>query len=101
MEKDKKRIGRALLEELGELVLTLVFLGIGLLVATLFGVDFKSPDTDYDLIVLVGVGVFLVVFVIIWALVQCIKKISKKKVDEIIPIQKAPQVLQNDGEDSL
>ena len=101
MKKDKKRIGRALLEELGELALTLVCLGIGLLVATLFGMDFKSPDTDYDLIVLVGVGVFLIVFLIIWALVQLIKKISRKKRDEISPTQKAPHILQNGGEDSL
>lgn len=75
MKKDKKHIGWALLEGLGELVLTLIFLGIGIFVVDLFGVDFESPNIDYDLIILLGVVVFFMNFGIVYALVQFIKKI--------------------------
>lgn len=75
MKKDKKHIGWALLEGLGELVLTLIFLGIGIFVFGLFGVDFESPNIDYDLIILLGVVVFFVIFGTVCALVQWFKKI--------------------------
>ena len=73
-----------LLEALGELVLTVVFLGIGAVILSLFGVDFKSADTDYELIVLVGVVAFLAVFIASYALTMWIKKlVSKRKKQEI------------------
>lgn len=79
MKKDKKNIGWALLEGLGELVLTLLCLGIGIFIVSLFGVDFESPNIDYDLIILLGLVVFFVILGIICAFVQWIKKIFRGK----------------------
>ncbi len=79
MKKDKKHIGLALLEGLGELVLTLLSLGIGVFIVGLFGVDFESPNINYELIILLGLAVFFVIFGIICAFVQWIKKILRGK----------------------
>ena len=83
MKKSKKNIRRALLEGLGELVLTLLSLGIGVFIVGLFGVDFESPNINYELIILLGLAVFFVIFVIfgiICAFVQwIIKKILRGK----------------------
>jgi hypothetical protein len=45
----------------------------------LFGVDFNSPDVDHDLIVLLGIVAFFVIFVIAYALIRWVKKIIKAK----------------------
>ncbi len=66
-----------LLEGIGELCFTLLFLGIGILIVSLFGVDFESPDIDYDLIILLGLIAFAVLFGIVYAFVQWLKKIVK------------------------
>ena len=80
MKKSKKNIRWALLEGLGELVLTLLSLGIGVFIVGLFGVDFESPNIDYELIILLGLAVFFVIFGIICAFVQwIIKKILRGK----------------------
>lgn len=79
MKKDKKHIGWALLEGFGELILTLLCLGIGVFIVGLFGVDFESPDIDYDLIILLGVVVFFVIFGVVYALIKWIKKMVKNK----------------------
>ena len=79
MKKDKKRIAEGLLEGLGELVLTFIFFGIGAYIVSLFGVDFNSPDADHDLIVLIGIAAFFVIFVIAYALIRWVKKIIRAK----------------------
>ena len=79
MKKDKKRIAEGLLEGLAELVLTLIFFGIGVCIVSLFGVDFNSPDVDHDLIVLLGIVAFFVIFVIAYALIRWGKKIIRGK----------------------
>ncbi len=81
MKKGKKKIGAVLLEGLGELVLTLLCLGIGVFIVGLFDVDFESPNIDYNLIILFGLVVFFVIFGVICALVQWIKKILRGKHD--------------------
>lgn len=75
MKKDKKKIGEALLEGLTEIVLTMICLGIGAFVISLFGVDLYSPNIDGDLVVLLGIVVLFVIFGIVYALVQWFKKI--------------------------
>ena len=75
MKKDKQRLREALLEGLLEIVLTLIFLGIGALIIRLFGVNLGSPNMDGDLILLLGIVVFLVVMGTIVALIQWFKKI--------------------------
>ena len=79
MKKDKKKIGEALLEALGELVLMLIFFGIGILIVRLFGVELDSSKSDDDLIVLIGIISCVVIFAIIWILVQWLKKIITNK----------------------
>lgn len=59
--------------------ITFICFGVGLFTVSLFGVDFKAPYMDYDLIILLGVIVFLAIFVIICFLIQYIKKAFLKK----------------------
>lgn len=79
MKKNKKNIGSALLDALIELVLALICLGIGVFIFNLFGVDFKSSNIDYDLLILLGVVIFFVIFGIVYSLLQWIKKMVKNK----------------------
>ena len=78
MKKDKKRIAEGLLEGLAELVLTLIFFGIGAYIVSWFGVDFNSPDVDHDLLVLLGIIALAVIVVIVYVLVRWIKKMIRK-----------------------
>ena len=75
MKKDKKKLKEAFFEGLLEIVLTLIFFGIGALVVSAFGVELDSPNIDFDLIVLLGI----IVPVLVCALVQWLKKIIKGK----------------------
>ena len=79
MKKDKKKLKEVLLEGLLEIVLTLIFFGIGALIFSAFGVKLDSPSIDFDLIVLLGIVVPVVVFGLIFVLVQWLKKIIKGK----------------------
>ena len=83
MKKDKKKLKEAFkeafFEVLLEIVLTLIFFGIGALVVSAFGVELDSPNIDFDLIVLLGIIVLAVVFALVCALVQWLKKIIKSK----------------------
>ena len=79
MKKDKKRIAEGLLEGLAELVLTLIFFGVGAYIVSLFGVDFNSPDVDHDLLVLLGIAALAVIVVIVYVLVRWIKKMIRNK----------------------
>ena len=74
MKLNKKKIYEGLLEALVEIVLTLIFFGIGALIIGLFGVELDSLDTDGDLIVLIGIIVPIVIFGIVYALVRFFKK---------------------------
>ena len=62
MKKDKKKLKEAFFEGLLEIVLTLIFFGIGALVVSAIGVELDSPNIDFDLIVLLGIIVPVVVF---------------------------------------
>ena len=79
MKKDKKKLKEAFFEGLLEIILTLIFFAIGALVVSAFGVDFDSPNIDFDLIVLLGIIVPVVVFGLVYALVQWLKKTIKGK----------------------
>lgn len=74
MKRDRKNIGKALLEGLGEIALTLGCLVLGAAIVSLFGGDVNFSETDPDLLILLGVFVFLSIFVIIYYVVQWIKK---------------------------
>lgn len=74
MKKDRKNIGKALLEGLGEIALTLGCLVLGAAIVSLFGGDINFSETDPDLLILLGVFVSLSIFIIIYYVVQRIKK---------------------------
>ena len=80
MKNKRRRIREGLLEALAELVMTLIFGGIGFLILHLFGVDLSFQDSDPDLIVLVGVGVFFAVLIAAYAAWKLILKIKKRGV---------------------
>ena len=73
MKRTKKQIGMALLEGLGELLLTLFCFGIGALIVSLLGVDVLAIDSD--LLVLLGTAVFVAVFVAVYFLIRRIKRL--------------------------
>ena len=79
MKKDKQKLKEAFFEGLLEIVLTLIFFGIGALIIRAFGVELDSPNIDFDLIILLGIIVPIVVFGIVCALVQWFKKTIKNK----------------------
>jgi len=79
MKKDKRKLKEAFFEGLLEIVLTLIFFGIGAILFSMFGVELDSKNIDFDLIVLLGIIVPVVVFGLIYALVQWIKKVIKGK----------------------
>ena len=79
MKKDKKKLKEALFEGLLEIVLTLIFFGIGALIVNALGVELDSPNLDFDGIVLLGMIVPAAVFGLVCAFVQCFKKIIKGK----------------------
>ena len=83
MKKDKKQIGWAILEALGELVLTLLCMAIGAVIVGMFGIDLTSENTDFDLITLLGLVVFFAILAGIGCLVHLLKKIIKKLVRQI------------------
>ena len=67
-----------ILEIVGEIVLTLIFFGIGALIVRAFGARLDSDGMDDELIILIGIVVFAVIIGIVFALVKLIKKIIKK-----------------------
>ena len=79
MKKDKKKLKEAVFEGLLEIVLTLIFFGIGSLVVSAFGVELDSTNIDFDLIVLLGIIVPVVVCALVCVLVKWLKKIIKCK----------------------
>ncbi len=76
MKKNKKE---KLIEAIVEIVLTLLCLGIGVFVVGMFGVDIESDNLDYDLITLLGLIIFFLIFGVICALVQWFRKKTKGK----------------------
>ena len=79
MKKDKKKLKEVFFEGLLEIVLTLIFFGIGALIVSALGVKLDSPNIDFDLIILLGIVVPFAVFGIVCLLVQWLKKIIKGK----------------------
>ena len=61
MKKNKKHIGKALLEGLLEIVFTFFCLGVGAFIISLFGVSLDLPNIDWDLVVLLGLIICIVI----------------------------------------
>ena len=74
-----RKTKEALCEGLLEIILTLIFFGIGALIISAFGIELDAPNLDFDLIVLLGIIALAVVFVLVFTLVKWLKKIIKGK----------------------
>ena len=68
-----KKFLLALADGLLELAIAVLFFGIGVLVLRLFGVDFDILNTDGELIVLVGIVAFALVFAVAFLVIKSIK----------------------------
>ena len=78
MKREKGRIKVRLLEALLELVVMLVCVGLGALVILLLGFDLDLSKLDFEIVVLVGVVVFMALLLIANFFVQRIKRLFKK-----------------------
>lgn len=78
MSKWTKRIGGAVCEIVGELLLTLIFFGVGALVIALVFDSSKIEKIDSDLTVLIGVAVFLLLFAAVVAIVKIVKRLKNR-----------------------
>lgn len=76
MNKQKTKFGEALLEALLEIVLAIICFAVGAFVMHLFGVDFAEMDAD--LLILIGIAIFVVLFVMVSLVVKGIKKLTNK-----------------------
>ena len=79
----KKRFKSRFREELGEaaveIILSLIFLGIGAIVLSLLGVSGDAEWLDGDLVMLIGIGAVLLVGGAIGVIVWAVKKKNKEK----------------------
>ena len=78
MKKDKRRVTEILLEIILELVLTALFVGIGIFVLYLFGGDISIENIDFELVALIGVVIFIVIFIAAYAIINRVKNKRKK-----------------------
>ena len=78
MNKNKKRFVEIISEVVMDLVLTIIFVVIGFLVLSLFGTDLSLESIDFELVALVGVSIFIVIFIAIYAIINKIKSKRKK-----------------------
>lgn len=74
MKKDKGRFKEALLEALGEIIISVIFFGLGAFIITSLGLEFKWAETDPDFVILIGITVFTVALTIIFILIRIIKR---------------------------
>lgn len=79
MKKKRKRIRSNLLEALGELVLGLLCFGIGALIFRLFGGELDASFVDFDLLVLIGIVALCLAAGVVYALIRCLGRKSKRK----------------------
>lgn len=75
----KSTFKEALWEGLLEILLTLVFFGIGALVVCAFGVKIDSARMDFELLVVLGMIVLFVAVGLVCALVHWLKRKRKDK----------------------
>ncbi len=80
--KDEKKISKwreALFDGVGEIVFTLIFLGIGFSVFALLGLDFDWEKSDPDILILVGIAVIAIVVGTVFVGCGILKRIKKKE----------------------
>lgn len=79
MSKGSRR--EAIFEAVAELIMTLIFFGIGIGIVSLFGVDIALDSVDPDLMILIGIAGFIVVFAAVYMISRFIKKKKRSRKD--------------------
>ena len=74
MKKEKRKIKEVLWETVCELLLALLFFGIGALILRAFGISRNNAAIDPELTVLIGFVAVAIPFLTAWFLVAWIKK---------------------------
>ena len=74
MKKGKRRFGEALSEAVCELLLTLLFFGVGALVVCLCDGNLNVLALDLEWIVLIGLAVTALIFGVVYLIVRWVKK---------------------------
>ncbi len=72
MHKKEKILG-CLGEILGELIITAVFFGLGWLILAALGIEIDSESVDFELIILLGIGVFAAAGAVIYLITKLMK----------------------------
>ena len=78
MNKSKSKFLSILLEIVLELIIALICLGIGILMLWVFGVDFSSPNFDWDIALLLGALIFIILFLLVYFSIDKFKKKKNK-----------------------
>ncbi len=81
MKRSKSERNEAIIEAVLEIVLTLIGLGIGMILYRLLEIDIGA-DTNYDGLILVGLITFFAVLIGIGAIINLIKKKTRKDGEE-------------------
>ncbi len=68
---------------IAEILLSLLFLGIGAVVLSLFDVDTDAEWLDGDLLMLIGIGVIIIPAAIIFAVVHAVRKKKRKNIKKM------------------
>lgn len=80
--KKPRNIKHKLLDELVDLALTLLSLIVGIVIASIFGIELDWKSADFELIVLLGIAVLLAILLIIRAIHSVVKRVKKRSEDE-------------------
>ena len=83
MGKPQKKILSVLGEIGGELLVTVVFLGIGLLILHFLGIDLGADEVDLEWAVFLGAIVVLVLFFVVVLILHIRKKHEKNEKNEL------------------
>lgn len=79
----KSRFKEGCGDAVAEIVLSLLFLGIGAAVLAVFGVGGDAEWLDDDLMILIGIGAVLIPGAIIFAIIRAVKKRKKEKIKKL------------------
>ena len=75
----KKKRREALIEGLLEIIFSLIFFGIGVVIVSLLGHNIDFAAMDGDLLILIGMAVIFLPLGALLSLIEKIKKKAKKK----------------------
>ena len=86
MKSKKEKFFDNLFEGTVELILSILFLAIGIVIYLIIGLFFnvgEIEELDPDSFILIGIGAFFALLFIVNALKKCFKKLKAKKKDKV------------------